>query len=88
MKTKENKKGIRSMHFDGSRNKNGLGAGVMLVSLALERYYFSFRLQFSCTDNIAKYEALLQGLLLSQKRGIQTLSVYGDGELVVNQVRN
>ena len=31
---------------------------------------------------------LIQGLLLAQKRGIQALRVYGDSELVVNQVRN
>ena len=64
-KKKEDTSGVWTMYFDGSRNKNGSGAGVMLVSLALERHYFSFRLQFSCTNNIAKYEALIQGLLVS-----------------------
>ena len=37
---------------------------------------------------MAEYESLIQGLLLAQKRGIQALRVYGDSELVVNQVRN
>ena len=37
---------------------------------------------------MAEYESLIQGLLLAQKRGIQTLKLYGDNELVVNQVRN
>ena len=60
----------------------------MLISPTQVRYYFSFRIQFSCTNNVAKYESLIQGLLLVQKRGIQALSVYGDSELVVNQVRN
>ena len=76
------------MYFDGSRSKNGSGAGVMLISPAQIRYYFSFRFQFSCTNNVAEYESLVQGLFLAQKRGIQTLRVYGDSELVVNQVRN
>ena len=84
MKTKEDTSGIWSIYFDGSRKKNGLGAGVMLVFLTLERYYFSFRLQFNCTNNVAKYEALIDGLLLAQKRGIQALNVYGDSHLVVN----
>ena len=35
-----------------------------------------------------EYESLIQGLLLAQKRGIQASSVYGDSELVVNQLRN
>lgn len=88
MKDKEDTSGTWSMYFDGSRNKNGSGASVMLVSLVLERYYFSFRFQFSCTNNVAEYEALSQGLILTQKIGIQVLSVYGDRELMVNQVRN
>ena len=88
MKTKENTSGIWSMYFDGSRNTNGLGDGVTLVSLAIERYYFSLRLQFSCTNNMAEYDSLIQGLLLAQKRGIQYLSVYGDSEFIVHQVRN
>ena len=85
--TREDMSGIWSM-YDGSRNKNGSGAGVILIFPAQVRYYFSFRLQFSCTNNVAEYESLIQGLLLAQKRGIQALSVYGDSELVVNQVRN
>ena len=88
VETKENASKIWSMYFDGSRNKNGSGAGVLLISPAQVRYYFSFRLQFSCANNVAKYESLIQGLLLAQKKGIQALSVYGDSELVVNQVRN
>ena len=72
------------MYFDGSRNKSRPWVGVLLVSPALEKYYFSFRLQFSCTNNVAEYEALIQGLLLAQKRGIQALSVYEDSELIVN----
>ena len=44
MKNKEDTSETWSMYFDGSRNKNGLGVGVILVSLALERYYFSFKI--------------------------------------------
>ena len=65
VETNEDASKIWSMYFDGSRNKNGSGTGVMLISPALERYYFSFRLQFSCTNNVAKYESLIQGILLA-----------------------
>ena len=44
VETKEDVSKIWSMYFDGSRNKNGSGAGVMLISPAQVRYYFSFRL--------------------------------------------
>lgn len=53
MKEKEYTNGLWNMFFDGSRNKNGSGAGVMLISPELEKYYFSYRLQFSYTNNVA-----------------------------------
>ena len=59
MKNKEDTSRIWSMNLDGSRNKIGSWDSVMLVSPTLERYYFSFRLQFSCTNNVAEYEALI-----------------------------
>ena len=37
---------------------------------------------------MAKYEALLLGLKQGQKMGIRLLKVFGDSELVVNQVRD
>ena len=62
MKIEEDTYGLWSIFFDGSRNRNGLGAGVTLISPTLEKYYFYYRLQFSCTNNVAEYEALIQGL--------------------------
>lgn len=88
VKKEEGTEGLWSLFFDGSRTKIGSGAGVVLISLKLEKYYFSYKLQFSYTNNVEKDEALVQGLLLAQKRGIHSLKVFGDSELVVNQVRN
>ena len=76
------------MFFDGSRNKNGSGASVMLISPKLVKYYFSYKLQFSWTNNVAEYEALIQGLQLAQKRGIKALRIFGGSELVSNHVRS
>ena len=70
IKAQEDTNGLWNMFFDGLRNKNDLGVGVMLVSPSLEKYYFSYRLQFSCTNNVTEYEALIQGLQLAQRRGI------------------
>ncbi len=44
VETKEDVSEVWSMYFDGSRNKNGSRAGVILIYLAQVRYYFSFRL--------------------------------------------
>lgn len=74
-----------SVFFDGSRNKNG--ASVMLVSPSLEKFYFYYRLQFSYTNNITESEALIQDLQLAQRRGIKSLKIFEDSELVHNQVR-
>ena len=41
MKEKEDTNGFWNMLFDGSREKNGLVDGVMLISPRLEEYYFS-----------------------------------------------
>ena len=59
----------------------------MLISPANERYYASFRFTFSCTNNVAKYKALVHGLKWAIKRGISCLKFFGDLELIVNQVR-
>ena len=39
VETKEDASKIWSMYFDGSRNKNGAGASVMLISPTQVRYY-------------------------------------------------
>lgn len=44
-------------------------------------------LQFSCTNNVAEYEALFLGLKLASKHGIKLFKVLGDSKLVVSQVR-
>ena len=44
VETKEDASKIWSMYFEGSRNKNGIGVGVMLISPTQVKYYFSFRL--------------------------------------------
>ncbi|KAH9298892.1 hypothetical protein KI387_030574, partial [Taxus chinensis] len=42
---------------------------------------------FDNTNNTAEYEALLLGLEMERKKGIQNLKVQGDVELIVNQVK-
>ncbi|KAH9288879.1 hypothetical protein KI387_032996, partial [Taxus chinensis] len=42
---------------------------------------------FSCSNNAAEYEALINGLHWEMKKGIRNLQVFGDSELVINQVK-
>ena len=50
------------MYFDGSINKICVGVGVFIISWI--RYFkdLSYKLTLECTNNVAKYEALLLGL--------------------------
>ena len=76
-----------SMDFDGAKSKNGSGAGVLLCDSKGNAIPFSFRLEFSNTNNMAEYEALVQGLQKALGLGISHLLVRGDSKLVVNQIR-
>ena len=64
-----------------------MAGGYILISPMNERYYASFRFTFSCTNNVVEYEALVHGLKWVIKRGISYLQIFGDSELIVNQVR-
>lgn len=86
--TKIDKCDLWSMFFDGACCKDGVGVGIILISLAGATYKLSFTLSFPCTNNIAEYEALLLGLRLPHRHGIKCLHVIGDFDLVVSEVRN
>jgi ribonuclease HI len=59
-----------SMDFDGAVSKEGVGEGVWLHNHR-NRYSenHSYKLIFQCTNNIAKYEALMLGLKILKKVG-------------------
>jgi len=76
------------LEFDGSVNKLGAGAGVWIHnkqnSHAEGRAY---RLNFRCTNNMAEYEALLLGLKLVKSLQAIKVSIQGDSDLVIQQVK-
>jgi ribonuclease HI len=78
---------IWSLYFDGSKSK-GAGAGCIIIDPTGNKTLLACRLEFECTNNIAEYEALLQGLRKSLDMHIQNLIVFGDSEIVVRKVRN
>jgi ribonuclease HI len=79
---------IWSLYFDGSKSKEGVGAGYIIIDPAGNKTLLACRLEFECTNNIAEYEALLKGLRKALDMHIQNLIVFGDSEIVVRQVRN
>ena len=47
----------------------------------------AYRLNFKCTNNMAEYEALLLGLKLIKSLGRIRVSVLGDSDLVIQQIK-
>ena len=76
------------MYFDGSSSKEGAGAGVVLISPSGEVVRLMYKLEFTTTNNTTEHEALFLGLKAAKDLGIHQISVYGNSELVVQQVRN
>jgi hypothetical protein len=62
---------IWSLYFDGSKSKEGAGAGCVIIDPSGNKTLIACRLEFECTNNTAEYEALLQGLRKSLDMNIQ-----------------
>ena len=76
-----------NLEFDGSINKLGTGAGVWVYNLENNRAeVHAYRLNFRCA-NMAEYEALLLGLKLVKILGAIRVSIMGDSELIVKQIK-
>jgi ribonuclease HI len=74
------------MNFDGSKMRGGLGAGVVLTSPKGDKLYYVMHIQFTASNNVTKYEALVHGLKLAKEIGIRRILCFGDSDLVVHQV--
>ena len=67
-----------TMFFDGSLTKKGTSAGLVFVSPLSVRMQYAVRLHFPASNNIAEYEALVNGLRIAIELGIHRLEVRGD----------
>jgi hypothetical protein len=80
--------GLWVMHFDGTFNLPGAGAGVVLTSPSGDKLFYAVQLYFKpehkVSNNIAEYEGLLASLRAVNSLGIKRLVVKGDSQLVVN----
>ena len=76
------------MFYDGAKCKNGVGAGVVLISPEGYAMWYTIQIDFNDptpTNNIAKYEGLLTGLRIAISLGVKWLLVKGDLEIVTKQ---
>lgn len=78
------------MDFDGAVGREGAGIGIWICNLVFSpnkvlsnvRVY-SYKLDFHCSNN----EALIAGLKILRKLNAKRISVYGDSELVIKEVK-
>ena len=76
-----------SLHFDGAMSRIGAGAGVWILSPTKEVKLLSFKLYFECTNNVTEYESLIFGLNALRKMKAKKIAIYGDSELIIDQVK-
>ncbi|XP_020599644.1 uncharacterized protein LOC110039042 [Phalaenopsis equestris] len=85
------------MYFDGAASATRVQgshkvipgkAGIGLVFVTPERgmMRYSYHLSDSCTSNEAEYEALIAGLELTILMGITDVNIYGDSQLIIQQI--
>ena len=66
-----------TMYFDGSLMNKGASAGLVFISPLRVRMRYMVCIHFS-SNNVAKYEALINGLRIAIELGIQRLDIRGD----------
>ena len=76
------------MYLDGSVSKASAGACVYIIPPIKDTKAYSYKLIFECSNNVAEYEALLLGLRALKDLGAKKFQIFGDLELVVNQVND
>jgi ribonuclease HI len=74
------------MFFDGSLMKTGVSAGLLFISPLGKHLRYVLRLHFPASNNVAEYEALVNGLRIAIELGVRRLDAHGDSQLVIDQV--
>jgi ribonuclease HI len=75
-----------TMFFDGSLMKTGASAGLPFISPLRKHLRYVLRLHFPASNNVAEYEALVNGLRIAIELGVRRLDARGDSQLVIDQV--
>jgi ribonuclease HI len=74
------------MFFDGSLMKTRAGACLLFISPLGKHLRYVLRLHFPASNNVAEYEALVNGLRIAIELGVRRLDARGDSQLVIDQV--
>jgi ribonuclease HI len=66
--------------------KTGAGAGLLFISPLGKHVRYVLRLHFPASNNMAEYEALVNGLRIAIELGVRCLDARGDSQLVIDQI--
>jgi ribonuclease HI len=72
------------LFFNGASSREGSRVGVVLISPTDEVTSLSYKLEFETT----KFEALILGLKVAIEMGVNQIFVFGDSELIIQQVKS
>nr|XP_027102165.1 uncharacterized protein LOC113723098 [Coffea arabica] len=75
-----------TLFVDGSSSQEGCGAGLLLTSPMGDELAYALRFDFRASNNESEYEALVAGMVIARKLGAESIEVYSDLQLIVNQV--
>jgi ribonuclease HI len=75
------------MYFDASVCSKGQGTGCVIISPSGVYIDLSIRLEFAWTNNQVEYDSLLHGLEYLRHLGERDVDVFGDSNLIIQQVR-
>ena len=78
---------VWDLHVDRASNAQGASAGVVLTNPDREMLRYTLRFEFKASNNEVEYEALIVGLELAQRLGVENLRIHCDSQLIVNQVK-
>jgi ribonuclease HI len=62
------------------------GVGLLFISPLGKHLRYMLRLHFPASNNVAEYEALVNGLCIAIELGVRRLDACGDSQLVIDQV--
>jgi hypothetical protein len=79
---------VWKMFFERASSMEGVGVGVIFVSPCQEAIPLSYKLEFEATNNMVEYEVHVLGLRLAKDMDIEEITVFGDVELIIRQVKN
>jgi len=86
--TSHNQEILWHLEFGGSLNKLEAGAEAWIHNMQNDHAEgHAYILNFKCTNNMAEYEALLLGLKLIKNLGATKISILGDSDLIIQQMK-